>query len=339
MLPDNQTFCKLKFFVYNFNYMKKYSIGVDLGGTKILTALVDRASGEVLYHVKKKTKKQKGSQNIIKKLIEGIEELFAESKITKEEISSIGVGAAGQIDRENGIIIGAPNLDCFDLDIKTTLQNYFNLPVFVGNDVEIAAIGEQKFGAGKGCNDFVCIFVGTGVGSAIVKNGQIIYGATGTAGEIGHIIVDLNGRQCACGAHGCLEAYASRSAIETRIEGALKKGRKSAIQDYLEPGKSITSSMIQKSIEREDELVLQCVTEASEYLSGGIASVINFVNPQLIILGGGLIEAVDYFYQKTIKKARAKSLPVPAAKIEFKKAALGDYSGVIGAAFLEERVL
>ena len=319
--------------------MKKYSIGVDLGGTKILTALVDRSSGEVLYHVKKKTKKQKGSQNIIKKLIEGIEELFAESKIRKEEISSIGVGAAGQIDRENGIIIGAPNLDCFDLDIKTTLKNYFNLPVFVGNDVEIAAIGEQKFGAGKGCNDFVCIFVGTGVGSAIVKNGRIIYGATGTAGEIGHIIVDLNGRQCACGAHGCLEAYASRSAIETRIEGALKKGRKSAIQDYLEPGKFITSSMIQKSIEREDELVLQCVTEAAEYLSGGIASVINIVNPQLISLGGGLIEAVDYFYQKTIKKARAKSLPVPAAKIEFKKAALGDYSGVIGAAFLEERVL
>ena len=96
--------------------------------------------------------------------------------------------------------------------------------------------------------------------------------------------------------------------------------------------------MIQKSIEREDELVLQCVTEASEYLSGGIASVINFVNPKLIILGGGLIEAVDYFYQKTSKKARAKSLPVPASKIEFKKALLGDYSGVIGAAFLEEKV-
>lgn len=94
--------------------------------------------------------------------------------------------------------------------------------------------------------------------------------------------------------------------------------------------------MIQKSIERDDELVIQCVTEASEYLSGGIASIINFINPKLVVLGGGLIEAVDYFYQKTIKKARAKSLPVPAAKIEFKKAALGDYSGVIGAAFLEE---
>ncbi len=319
--------------------MKKYSVGVDLGGTKILIGLVDKQSGNVLCHVKKKTKKQKGSENILKKLTEGIEELFEESKVNFDEISSIGVGAAGQIDRENGIIIGAPNLDCFDLDIKKFLSDRFNLPVFVGNDVEIAAIGEMKFGAGKGCDDFVCVFVGTGVGSSIVKDGKIIYGATGTAGEIGHIIVDLNGRQCACGAHGCLEAYASRSAIETRIEGALKKGRLSCIKDYLEPGKAITSSMIQKSIEREDELVIQCVTEASEYLSGGIASIINFINPKLIILGGGLIEAVDYFYQKTIKKARAKSLPVPASKIEFKKAALGDYSGVIGAAFLEERIL
>ena len=288
--------------------MKKYSIGIDLGGTKILIALVDRNTGEVLEHVKKKTKKDKGPKNIIRKMLEGIEELIEISGKTFDEISSIGVGAAGQIDRKNGVIIAAANLDCYDLNLKKILTEKFDIPVYVGNDVEIATIGEQKFGAGKDCNDFVCVFVGTGVGSAIVKDGKIIIGATGTAGEIGHIIVDLNGRQCSCGAHGCLEAYASRSAIERRIEGALKKGRKSCILDYLETGKSITSSMIQKSIEREDELVIQCVTEASEYLSGGIASIINFINPELIILGGGLIEAVDYFYQKTIKKAKAKSL-------------------------------
>ena len=319
--------------------MKKYSIGIDLGGTKILIALINRETGEVLHHVKKKTRKDKGSENIIKKMTRGIEELLEQSCPNLNEISSIGIGSAGQIDRQNGIILGAPNLDCYDFDIKRILTDKFNIPVYAGNDVEIAAIGEQKFGAGKGCDDFVCVFVGTGIGSSIVKNGKIIYGSTGTAGEIGHIIVDLNGRQCGCGAHGCLEAYASRSAIEKSIEGALKKGRKSCILDYLESGRPITSSMIQKSIEREDELVLQCVTEASEYLSGGIASIINFINPELIILGGGLIEAVDYFYQKTIKKARAKSLPVPASKIQFKKAMLGDFSGVIGAAFLEDRDL
>ena len=269
-------------------------------------------------------------------LFDGISELLDESKVSINELESIGVGAAGQVDRKNGILIAAANLDCYDLNIREKIQEYYNIPVYLGNDVEIAAIGELKFGAAKGYDDVVCVFVGTGVGSSIVKNGEIIRGATGTAGEIGHIIVDLNGRPCACGAHGCLEAYASRSAIEKRIEGALKKGRHSVILDYMESGKSITSSMIYESIERGDELVTQCVDEAAEYLSGGLASIINFVNPKLIILGGGLIEAVDYFYQKVIKKAKAKSLPVPATKIEFKKAALGDFSGVIGAAFLEK---
>ena len=317
--------------------MKKYSIGIDLGGTKILIGLVEKESGKVVSHIKKKTKKEKGPENIVRKMVEGVEELLEESGKSFTEISSIGIGSAGQIDRKNGIIIGAPNLDCYNLNLKEILQNKFNIPVFVGNDVEVATIGEQKFGAGKGCADFVCVFVGTGIGSAIVKNGHIIYGATGTAGELGHIIVDLNGRPCACGAHGCLEAYASRSAIETRIEGALKKGRKSCISEYLEEGKAITSSMIRKSIEREDELVTQCVSEASEYLSGGLASVINLINPELIILGGGLIEAVDYFYKQTIKKAKSKSLPVPAEKIRFSKTILGDFSGVIGAALLDER--
>ena len=326
----------LVFFVYNKNYMKQYSIGIDLGGTKILTALVDKKTGEVVEYIKKKTKKEKGSQNIIRKINESIDDLLNNTKIKTDEISSIGIGAAGQNDRENGIIIAGVNLDCYNLNIREEIQKHFDFQVYLGNDVETAAIGEMKFGAAKGYDDFVCIFVGTGVGSAIIKDGKIITGATGTAGEIGHMIVDLNGRPCSCGAHGCLEAYASRSAIETRIEGALKKGRTSCILEYIENGKSITSGMIKKAIERQDELVTQCVTEASEYLSGGIASVINFINPKLIILGGGLIEGVDFFYQKTVKKARSKSLPVPAAKTEFKKAALGDFSGVIGAAFLEE---
>ena len=315
--------------------MKKYSVGIDLGGTKILIALIEKESGKVIHFVKKKTKKEKGAENIVRKMISGINELFEDSGVDLEEISSIGIAAAGQIDREHGIILGAPNLDCYDLNLKEILEGEYNLSVCLANDVEAATLGEMKFGAGRGVDDLVCVFVGTGVGSCIVKNGKIIQGATGTAGEIGHIIVDLNGRQCNCGAHGCLEAYASRSAIEKRIEGALKKGRHSVILDYLEEGKSITSSMIRKSIEREDELVTHCVDEASAYLSGGLASIINFINPKLIILGGVLIEAVDYFYKKTIRDAKLKCLPVPATKIEFKKTALGDFSGVIGAAYLE----
>jgi len=316
--------------------MKKYAIGIDLGGTKILTALVDKTSGQVVCSVKKKTKKEKGVENIIRKTIEAVKEVIETSNIDKSQIQSIGVGVAGQVDRKNGVLISAANLDCDNLKVKEILENEFGIPTFVGNDVEIAALGELKFGAGRGYNDFVCVFVGTGVGSSIVEGGKIHRGSSGTAGEIGHIIVDLNGRICGCGAHGCLEAYASRSAIERRITGALKKGRPSIISEYMKEGKPISSQMIKKAIDRDDELVVQSVTEGSEYLSGGLASIINFLNPQLIVLGGGLVDAVDFFYQKTIKKARAKALPVPAKFIEFKKAELGDFSGVIGAAFLSD---
>ena len=200
--------------------------------------------------------------------------------------------------------------------------------------MEVAALGELKYGAGQGFKDIVCIFVGTGIGSSIIKDGKIHYGASGSAGEIGHIIVDLNGRSCSCGGNGCLEAYASRSAIESRILGAVKEGRQSIITEFTKTS-SISSKHIKKSLDGRDEVVTLYVNEAIEYLSGGIASVINFYNPELIILGGGLIQSIDEFYLNTIKKARAKALPVPSAVTKFKKAELGDYSGVIGASMLE----
>lgn len=318
--------------------MKNYSIGIDLGGTKILAGVVEKQTGKVIFEVKNKTKKEKGNKKITAKIIETLEELLRISNIDKNEISSVGIGLAGQVERNKGILINAVNLECKDLNIKEILEEKFLIPVNIGNDVEVATFGELKFGAGKDHKDIVCIFVGTGIGSSIVKDGKIHLGASQSAGEIGHIIVDLNGRACACGGNGCLEAYASRSAIESRILGAVKKGRKSIITE-LTDGKSISSKHIKKSLEAHDEVVTQYVNEAIDYLSGGIASVINFYNPELIILGGGLIQSIDDFYLQTIKKARAKALPTPAAKIEFKKASLGDYSGVVGAALLEQRVI
>ena len=216
------------------------------------------------------------------------------------------------------------------------MEREFYIPTFIGNDVEIATLGEMKFGAGKDYNDFVCIFVGTGIGSGIACDGKVRHGATGTAGEIGHIIVDAGGRPCGCGANGCLEAYASRTAIEARIMGALKKGRPSVITEFMRDDKAISSKMIRKALEHKDELITQILFEASDYLSNGLATIINFYNPELIVMGGGLIDAVDEFYERTITKAKAKALPIPASKIQFKKAKLGDFSGVVGACFLQD---
>lgn len=314
--------------------MKKYSIGIDLGGTKILAGLVEKQSGKVISEVKNKTKKEKGNKKIGEKILETLNELLSSASCSKDEISSIGLGLAGQVDREKGILINAVNLECKDFHVKELIEEKYGIPVFCGNDVEVAALGELNYGAGRGFKDIVCIFVGTGIGSSIIKDGKIHYGASGSAGEIGHMIVDLNGRACSCGANGCLEAYASRSAIESRILGAVKKGRSSIITEFANSG-SISSKHIKKSLDARDEVVTQYVNEAIEYLSGGIASVMNFYNPELIILGGGLIQSIDEIYLSTIKKARAKALPVPSEITKFKKAELEDYSGVVGASMLE----
>ena len=315
--------------------MPNYAIGIDLGGTKILTGLVNKANGEVVSSIKQKTGKEKDAENIIGKIKLSIKELLETTHFDSSQIDSIGIGAPGQVDREKGVLISAPNLNCSNLNIKALLEREFFIPTYLGNDVEIATLGEMKFGAGKGFDNFVCIFVGTGIGSGIFENGKIRCGATGTAGEIGHIIVDAGGRPCGCGGNGCLEAYASRTAIEARIYGALKKGRPSVITEFMRDGKAISSKMIRSALEHKDELVMQVLFEASDYLSNGLATVINFYNPELIVMGGGLIDAIDEFYERTIIKAKTKALPIPAGKIQFKKAQLGDFSGVIGACFLE----
>lgn len=316
--------------------MPNFAIGIDLGGTKILTGLVDKETGRVEYYNKHKTRSENGSDDVINKIIKAIAELLDTCKLDISQISSIGIGAPGQVDREKGILVNAPNLNCANINLKAILERQFFIPTFIGNDVGIATVGEMKFGAGVGFNNLVCIFVGTGIGSGIAKDGKMYYGASGTAGEIGHIIVDAGGRPCGCGGNGCLEAYASRTAIEHRIVGALKKGRESVITEYMKEGRQISSGMIKKALEQNDELITQSLFEASDYLSNGLATIINFYNPELIILGGGLIDAIDIFYERTVKKARAKALPIPSRIIEFKKAKLGDFSGVIGACFLED---
>jgi glucokinase len=315
--------------------MSNYSIGVDLGGTKILAGIIDTETGTVINSDKKRLKKtDSGKDVIVQGMIETIEKAICKAQIPLSKIESIGVGAAGQIDREKGIIISAPNLDCYDVELKDILENHFSIPAYIGNDIEMATLGEMKFGSGVGYKDFVCIFVATGVGSGIVQNGEIYRGSTGTAGEIGHIIVDSGGRLCSCGGHGCLEAYASRTSIEKTIHAALKKGHKSIISNFIKEDGSIRSKDMKYALEQNDDIVMNCITETAEYLSSGIVTVINFFNPQLIILGGGLIENIDTLYELSTRKAIAKCLPTPSGSVKITKAALKDFSGVIGASLL-----
>lgn len=326
--------------------MAMHALGVDFGGTKVLAAVVDLETGTVVGTGKKKTRPDDGPDELMGRIYETGEAAIKAAKLGKKDgIVGIGVGIAGQVDAARGVLVGTPNLSqaTVDLPMADLLTERFGVPTALRNDVQIAALGEEHFGAGKDAGDFLCVFVGTGVGGAIVRAGELVTGAAGTAGEIGHLVVDAGGRHCGCGGRGHLEAYASRTAITRVLLAELHRGRSSVLADLVpgsneEPGgTAIRSGVLARAVTGGDELVIETVTEAGRYLGLGLASAINLLNPQRIILGGGVIEAVDLLFQVAASHARREALPVPGRTVEIIKAGLGDNAGVVGAALLGGR--
>jgi glucokinase len=319
---------------------KTYALGIDLGGTKTLAAVIDITSGEVVASARKRTRAERGQDFVSQRTIELATSAIDDAKLPAgSEIIAIGVGAAGQIDRKNGVVVDAPNLGVHDMQLGSILRTHFGKPVYVGNDVEVAAQGENLYGAGKGYNNFVCMFIGTGIGSGIVQNGKLYTGLSGTAGEVGHMTLVADGRICGCGSRGCLEAYASRTAITKSILAEIHHGRSSVLNDdalkQLKEGETIIrSGILAHAIQQKDELVTEMILEAANYLGYGIASILNFYNPDAVVLGGGVIEAIDLLYETAVHRARTVALSAPAKATPILKAKLGDFSGVVGAACL-----
>lgn len=319
---------------------KVYALGIDLGGTKTLAGVIDITSGEVIASARKRTRAERGQDFVGRRTIELATLAISDAKLAPEDaIIAIGVGAAGQIDRQAGVVVDAPNLGVKNMRLGDLLSRQFGKPVAVGNDVEVAAIGESIYGAGRGFNNFVCLFVGTGIGAGIVQNGRMCTGLTGTAGEAGHMIIQAGGRICGCGCRGCLEAYASRSAITRAIMAEIHHGRPSVLAQeaalQLKAGEAIIrSGLLASAIKQGDELVIEMVTEAADYLGYGLGSIMNFYNPDAIILGGGVIEAIDMLFERAVRRAQTTALAAPAAKTKILRTQLGDFSGVVGAACL-----
>ncbi len=319
---------------------KAYALGIDLGGTKTLAAVVDITTGEVVASARKRTRAEKGQDFVSQRIIELSTAALDAAKLPADTgIVAVSVGAAGQIDRKAGVIVDAPNLGVKDMPLGEILGKQFGKPVAVGNDVEVAALGEYIYGSGQGYSNFVCVFVGTGIGSGIVQNGRVYTGYTGTAGEIGHMIIQAGGRICGCGFRGCLEAYASRTAMTKAIMAEIYHGRESVLADeaarQLKEGETIIrSGTLANALKQGDALVTEIVTEAADYLGYGLGSVMNFYNPECIILGGGVIEAIDLLYERAVYRARITALSAPSRKTKMMRTKLGDFSGVVGAACL-----
>lgn len=319
-------------------------LGIDLGGTKVLAGVINTSSGKVMSAAKKRSRAEHGPDDLIARLTEAARQAIQESGVAKDKIDRVGIGVAGQIDRQNGVVLAAPNLaNMSNVRLADIVKKSLGRPVFLFNDVEAAAAGEAAFGAGKGKKDFVVVFVGTGIGGAIYRDGKPYTGVTHTAGEIGHIVVDVNGRLCGCGGTGHLEAYASRTAIVRIILASLHAGRTSVLSEHLteinqnDPGGSgIRSKAIAAAVAANDALVHETLLTAAEYLAAGLGSIINFYNPPTIILGGGLVEAVDVFFEAVAKRTRNAALRVPRRDVEIIRTGLSDNSGIVGSAVLAQ---
>ncbi|HMW91909.1 MAG TPA: ROK family protein, partial [Candidatus Obscuribacter sp.] len=301
----------------------KFAVGVDLGGTKILGSVVNLNTGRMVSTSKKKTRVVNEGLDLVKRISLVVADAIDESGMDPSKLAGIGIGAAGMVDREKGILLAAANLGANDVVLAEPLKAQFGLPVKVGNDVEVATLGELNFGAGRECNNFVCIFVGTGIGSGIVHEGRILRGGSGTAGEVGHIIVDNDGLVCGCGGYGCLETYASRTAVAKSIVYDLGRGMDSVLRDKIDPQKGILrSKAISQAVECGDRVALRAIHKAARYMGLGLATVINFYNPKRIIIGGGLVEAVPLFLELAEEEARRRCLRIPAKKTEIVQAEL-----------------
>jgi len=304
-------------------------IGIDLGGTKILTAVADD-NGEIIARVKLATETELGQERIKKNIFKSIYKVLEKTDIKIEKIKSIGIGSPGPLNVEKGIIYESANLPIKNMEIVDLIEEETGINTYLQNDANTAALGEKVFGAGKEADDLLYITISTGVGGGIIINGKIYYGHTGNAGEIGHMTVDPTGPQCGCGNYGCLESFSSGTAIKNMAKKAIENDESTLIKK-LARDKKLSAKLVAKAAEKGDQKALDIFAKAGYYLGIGIANLVNIFNPEMIILGGGVMKAKGYFLDRAKEEFKKRALKAPADIVKIKEAVLEDEIGVKGA--------
>ncbi|MCA9399454.1 MAG: ROK family protein, partial [Candidatus Omnitrophica bacterium] len=281
---------------------KRYYIGVDVGGTKIFAGLVDR-SGTIVGTKKAPTPQNKPAAQVGKVIMTVVTDLLAEQNVMPETIIGIGVGVPGLIKPNHRDILVTPNVNLAGYPLAANLEKQFQTTVFLGNDVNLGLLGAKWQGIGKEEDNIIGIFPGTGVGGAIIINGKLVNGAQGAAGELGHMIIDLQSKHQSAGVYGTLEALASRRAIEREIKSRIKKGQKSIITQLQKKGTAtIKSGMLAEALKRKDKVVTEVINDVCHVLGKACISIRHIFNPDMIILGGGVIEACGQYMLPKIRK-------------------------------------
>lgn len=300
-------------------------IGVDLGGTNLRTALVS-PDGEILEKRKEASRASDGHEKVLSRLIENIKAQRDVGARQGHQVASVGVGAPGIINIDRGMVVKSPNFpDWNNLPLKAELEQALSIPVFIENDANAAALGEQWRGAGKGIGSMILLTLGTGVGGGIVLDGRIWHGADGMAGEIGHMTVLPDGRQCGCGNTGCLEMYASARGVVRNYRDALEAGGLPCPDD-------LTSRQVYQAAREGNEAAVLAMQEMGRFLGIGIANLINIFNPEMVVVGGGVRDAWELFIETTRREVLKRAFEVPARRARIVASLLGDDAGMVGAA-------
>ncbi|MFH1784636.1 MAG: ROK family protein [bacterium] len=319
---------------------KKLAIGVDLGGTNIKAGIID-SDGNVIVKISRLTEAQRGGQVVLKNILSSISDIISKNTQNKN-IVSIGIGTPGLADNElGGVKGGAKNLPGWEgIPFKKDIEKKFNLPAVIDNDANMVTLGEFYCGAGKGVKNLVCLTLGTGIGGGIIFDGKIFRGPGNYAAEIGHMNISMEGPQCSCGSYGCLEAYASATAIVARTVSAIEKGNKTILMDmtYNDTSK-ITAKMITDAAEKGDALASAIIEETAKFLGVGIANLINLLNPEMVIISGGVAQAGNLILTPTIGTARQYSLKYAFDTVKIVTGKFKDEAGIIGAGMYSLKTL
>lgn len=310
-----------------------------MGGTKILAAAINSKEG-IIARVKKPTPVHANAGTLIKALAAVVNETIIESGLKIADIKAIALGIPGSLNPFTGRVGLAPNLGLKNFFIKDQLEKLVNIPVLIENDVNLGALGVKEFGVGKNKKNILVVFVGTGIGGALIFDRKIYRGSNFTAGEIGHIVIDKNGYKCGCGNYGCFETVASRLAIVRNIHSDIKANKKTIITKIVGKNKPIKSKALAAAVKANDKVVVKRISDACDVIGTTLASLTNLLNVDAVVLGGGLIEALGGFMTPKIRAAFNDNLLAETAKVvKLVQSKLGDDAALYGGIVLAEEFL
>ncbi|MDQ7815651.1 MAG: ROK family protein [Melioribacteraceae bacterium] len=318
---------------------KNYIISIDLGGTKILSALID-VNNKIKSKEKIPTELINGKEGLVNSIVQSIKKVMKENEVTEREIKAISLGVPGTVNPYTGIISNAPNLGIKNFNIKEALLKHFSIPLLIENDVNLAGLGIKKFETGEETNNMLVVFVGTGIGGALFFDGKIYRGSTFFAGEIGHMKVNSRGSLLSKDKNSTFELLASRTAIVRDIKKELKKGKKSILKEYSSPTKLLKSKGLALAVKKSDPLAVKYVSKSAVTIGTVLGNLVTLLNLDTIVLGGGVFEAMGDFMMPKVRKAFIKSvLPEPGKTVKIVQTKLGDDAAIYGGIALAEEFL